>query len=258
MQVEEEGVRRRVGLNTSIQSYPSTAQAPHSSNCHSNSSIGYISNAARTGILRWKYALGYPRVTGHPPHLQPGAFETWKSTEMGPVLLCDMIHTNICTGNVASYANQPFHNVGVDPSSLHFNGPLSQGMFGVGVLLPELTQVVIEAAQQRPVLNDSINDEPMVMATLSPTSRTNLRENRRRFECARCERSYDRSSRADKCRNQHLGLKPYQCLGRCGSINWYGVMIVSCMHTNIDSSSAYGSFDELERHLDRYASCTSW
>jgi len=41
------------------------------------------------------------------------------------------------------------------------------------------------------------------------------------FECEECHKIFDRFSRLDNCRNQHLGIKPYQCKGRCTDKNWF-------------------------------------
>jgi hypothetical protein len=46
------------------------------------------------------------------------------------------------------------------------------------------------------------------------------RPNPRRYECWTCGKSYDRPSRLKNHTNNHLGLKPYECLGRCGLDEW--------------------------------------
>lgn len=42
-----------------------------------------------------------------------------------------------------------------------------------------------------------------------------------KFQCNICNKSCDRASRVDSCRNRHLGLKPHQCMGSCGTPGWY-------------------------------------
>lgn len=43
----------------------------------------------------------------------------------------------------------------------------------------------------------------------------------RKFKCEICNEAFDRASRVESCRNNHLGQKPYKCLGRCGTYCWY-------------------------------------
>jgi hypothetical protein len=45
-----------------------------------------------------------------------------------------------------------------------------------------------------------------------------------RFECEDCHKVFDRPSRLDNCRNRHLGIKPWQCEGRCEDSTWFVIL----------------------------------
>ncbi|KIM26140.1 hypothetical protein M408DRAFT_330725 [Serendipita vermifera MAFF 305830] len=61
-----------------------------------------------------------------------------------------------------------------------------------------------------------------------------------KYRCCICDKSFDRQSRADACKNRHLQERPYICDGRCG----YG----KC-------SRRYGSEATLRRHWEGSISC---
>jgi hypothetical protein len=44
--------------------------------------------------------------------------------------------------------------------------------------------------------------------------------NPRRYQCLTCGKDFDRPSRLKNHAISHLSVKPYQCLGRCGSDKW--------------------------------------
>ena len=41
-----------------------------------------------------------------------------------------------------------------------------------------------------------------------------------RLQCEMCGKRFDRSTRVEKCRNRHQGIKPFECRGRCGAFGW--------------------------------------
>ncbi|KIM20259.1 hypothetical protein M408DRAFT_308571 [Serendipita vermifera MAFF 305830] len=52
--------------------------------------------------------------------------------------------------------------------------------------------------------------------TLSPPVAVQVSNQRRRYRCIVCNSSFDRQSRADECRNNDLGIRPYECAGSWG------------------------------------------
>jgi hypothetical protein len=62
---------------------------------------------------------------------------------------------------------------------------------------------------------DSTALRPTRIMTIAPDG-----QQRYEFICIHCGTRYDRMGRARDCRNQDLGLTPYQCGGRCGDMEW--------------------------------------
>jgi hypothetical protein len=57
----------------------------------------------------------------------------------------------------------------------------------------------------------------------APHAGVRLAPQRRRFRCKTCQKTFDRPSRLENCRNRHSNSKPHQCRGACGSSGWYVV-----------------------------------
>jgi hypothetical protein len=61
---------------------------------------------------------------------------------------------------------------------------------------------------------------PSRVATYTPQLR-----HRHEFTCALCGSSYDRMTRARDCQYRDLGLRPYQCEGKCGDSSWLVIIM---------------------------------
>jgi len=54
-----------------------------------------------------------------------------------------------------------------------------------------------------------------------PHAEVRLASQRRIFRCETCQKTFDRPSRLENCRNRHSNSKPHECRGACGSSGWY-------------------------------------
>jgi hypothetical protein len=65
------------------------------------------------------------------------------------------------------------------------------------------------------------NSSVALATNTASTSVPRRRARRKRFECEDCHKTFDRINRVDNCRNRHLGIKPWQCAGRCHDPTWF-------------------------------------
>lgn len=113
-----------------------------------------------------------------------------------------------------------------------------------------------------PIYPQTFEQIPPTSRRLRGPARHSIRP--KNFQCSDCGRSYDRSSRAQTCENNHLGVKKYRCFGRCGELLWYVSspfrFIIS--YRPIDSPKTYASPSGLDRHClpypERAVSCDDW
>jgi hypothetical protein len=104
--------------------------------------------------------------------------------------------------------------------------------------------------------------------TLVSHAGVRLAPRRRRFRCETCQKTFDRPSRLENCRNRHSNSKPHECLGACGSSGWYVVctiffcsfraFMISGLLIPQPSAAKYSSVEYLERHISPTNQCTSW
>ena len=105
---------------------------------------------------------------------------------------------------------------------------------------------------------------------LAPAHRAGVRlaPRRRRFRCETCQKSFDRPSRLENCRNRHSNSKPHECRGACGSSGWYVVctiflcsfraFVISGLLIPQPSVAKYSSVEYLERHISPTNQCPPW
>jgi hypothetical protein len=85
--------------------------------------------------------------------------------------------------------------------------------------------VTVSPTQISPVMHPlAPGPGPSVLSVLSarvPQRTVQFIASNHRHECGICPKSFDRPCRMENCRNRHLGAKPHQCRGRCGTSGWY-------------------------------------
>jgi hypothetical protein len=84
--------------------------------------------------------------------------------------------------------------------------------------------IVSTSNQPHTPANGAAGSGQSTVSTLVPPHGIPAPAGGHRFECEDCHKIFDRASRLDSCRNRHLGIKPWQCGGRCEDPTWFVIL----------------------------------
>jgi hypothetical protein len=130
----------------------------------------------------------------------------------------------------AAYSQHQAHVVSsYDPTSSSgpgFNPNLSEQLPNAAALVDSFSSIhpqytPPDSNQIELTMNNSIAPALITLSASVPQQGAPARAGRKRFECEDCHKTFDRPSRLDNCRNRHLGIKPWQCGGRCQDPTWF-------------------------------------
>jgi hypothetical protein len=169
-------------------------------------------------------------------------------------------HDGISLGNIGSRVGFSFEDMDV-------NVPREEDLLLAGSIAPsQMFNTISTGDPLAPPIMSVVEPSQSAASGMVHHRQVPLASPVPKYRCETCQKTFDRISRLENCRNQHSVLRPHECFGVCGSTGWY--VTPSSIHPVFSSSielndpcsspARYASIEQLNRHITRLVLCSSW